>query len=125
MTEEVDSFTPCGASIIIATLLLITIFTHRRLAQFDDLKMASQDPNPQGGSLTDMAVEGTNVPDDAGTQRTIPSVPRPDQITDPNTDPNDLGASDLAGAADNAQDISRVRDQLLPLLSTCLQKTSI
>ena len=83
--------------------------------------MASQDPNPQGGSLTDMAVEGTNVPDDVGTQRTIPSVPRPDQITDP----NDLGASDLAGAADNAQDMSRVRDQLLPLRSTCLQTTSI
>lgn len=71
--------------------------------------MAPQDPNPQGGSITDMAVEGTRVPDDAGTQNTIPSVPRPDQITDPTDDPNDLGATDLAGAADNAQDVSRVR----------------
>ena len=68
-----------------------------------------------------MAVEGTNVPDDAGTQRTIPSVPRPDQITDP----NDLGASDLAAAADNAQDVSRVREQLLPLRSSSLSTTSI
>ena len=72
--------------------------------------MAPQDPNPQGGSITDMAVEGTKVPDDAGTQNTIPSVPRPDQITDPSNDPNNLGATDLVGAADNAQDISRVRD---------------
>ena len=71
--------------------------------------MAPSDPNPQGGSLSDMAVEGTRVPDDAATQRTIPSVPRPDQITDPSTDPTNYGASDLAGAADNAQDISRVR----------------
>lgn len=76
--------------------------------------MASQDPNPQGGSLTDMAVEGTKVPDDAGTQNTIPSVPRPDQITDPSNDPNNLGATDLAGAADNAQDVSRVRDSFSP-----------
>ena len=75
--------------------------------------MAPQDPNPQGGSITDMAVEGTKVPDDAGTQNTIPSVPRPDQITDPSNDPNNLGATDLAGAADNAQDISRVRDRVL------------
>lgn len=71
--------------------------------------MAPRDPNPQGGSITDMAVEGTRVPDDAGTQNTIPSVPRPDQITDPTDDPNNLGATDLAGAADNAQDVSRVR----------------
>lgn len=75
--------------------------------------MASQDPNPQGGSLTDMAVEGTKVPDDAGTQNTIPSVPRPDQIVDSSNDSNDLGATDLAGVADNAQDISRVRHRLL------------
>jgi len=68
----------------------------------------SSDPNPQGGDLSDMAVEGTKIPTNAGTQSTIPSVPRPDQITDPTNDPNNLGASDLAGAADNAQDISRV-----------------
>lgn len=72
--------------------------------------MTSQDPNPQGGSITDMAAEGTKVRNDAGTQNTIPSVPRPDQIADPSNDPNNLGATDLAGAADNAQDVSRVRD---------------
>lgn len=72
--------------------------------------MASQDPHPQGGSITDMAVEGTKVPDNAATPNIVPSVPRPDQITDPSNDPNNLGAADLAGAADNAQDISRVLD---------------
>ena len=76
--------------------------------------MASQDPNPQGGSITDMAVEGTKIPNDAGTQNIIPSVPRPDQITDPSNHPNNLGATDLAGAADNAQDISRVCHRFLP-----------
>ncbi len=78
--------------------------------------MTSQDPNPEGGSITDMAVEGTKVPDDAGTQNTIPSVPRPDQISGSSNDPNDLGATDLAGVADNAQDISRVRDTSLSIL---------
>lgn len=76
--------------------------------------MASQDPNPQGGSITEMAVEGTKIPDDAGTQDTLPSVPRPDQITDPSDDPNNLGGTDLAGAADNAQDVSRVPHKFLP-----------
>lgn len=71
--------------------------------------MASQDPNPQGGSITDMAAQGTKVPDDAATQNTIPSVPRPDQTTDSSNDSNDLGTTDLAGVADNAQDVSRVR----------------
>lgn len=75
--------------------------------------MASQDPNPQGGSITDMAAQGTKVPDDAATQNTIPSVPRPDQTTDSS---NDLGTTDLAGVADNAQDVSRVRLTILPLL---------
>ncbi|KAI4137121.1 MAG: hypothetical protein L6R39_007470 [Caloplaca ligustica] len=66
----------------------------------------SQDPNPQGGSLTDMAVEGTTVPSDSATQRTIPSVPRPDQTTALN-DPNDLGTTDLAGQADNTNDMPK------------------
>ena len=74
--------------------------------------MSSRDPNPQGGSLTDMAVEGTKVPDDAGTQNIIPSVPRPDQSSESSMDSNSLGATDLAGAADNAQDVSRVRDNI-------------
>jgi len=71
--------------------------------------MSSNDANPQGGSLTDMAVEGTTIPEDSAKPRIIPSKPRPGQITDPTDDPNNLGAADLAGAADNAQDISRVR----------------
>ena len=73
--------------------------------------MANQDPH-QGGDLFDMAKDGTTMPNDAGAHRLIPSVPRPDQITDP-SDPDDPGAADLAGAADNATDISRVRLSLL------------
>ncbi|KAL6718137.1 hypothetical protein ACLMJK_004224 [Lecanora helva] len=76
--------------------------------------MSGQDPNPQGGSLSDMAVEGTKVPDDAGTQRTIPSVARPGQLTDPSSDSNNYGSSSLAGAADNAQDISRTTKDTAP-----------
>lgn len=68
----------------------------------------SQDPNPQGGSLSDMAVEGTTVPADSATQRTIPSVPRPDQVTAFPDDPNDLGATDLAAEADNPGDMPKV-----------------
>lgn len=68
------------------------------------------DPNPQGGSLTDMAVEGTHVDPNASKPRTIPSVPNPHQMTDQ----SDLGAPDIAGAADNAGDISRVRGSPSP-----------
>ena len=67
-----------------------------------------QDPHPQGGSLSDMAVDGTKVDPSAAKPRIIPSKPRPGQATDTFDDPNDLGASDLAGAADNAGDIPRV-----------------
>lgn len=105
--------------IIIRELENLSLHTHNTakylpLVQIRDLQMASRDPNPQGGSITDMAVEGTKIPNDAGTQNTIPSVPRPDQVTDPSNDPNNLGATDLAGAADNAQDISRVCDKPFP-----------
>ncbi len=68
----------------------------------------TQDPH-EGGDLFDMAKDGTTMPNDAGKQNLIPSVPRPDQITDPVNDPNNLGAADLASAADNPTDISRVR----------------
>lgn len=61
-----------------------------------------------GGDLFDMAKDGTTVPEDAAKPRLIPSKPRPDQIAS-EPDENSLGASDLAGAADNAQDIPRVR----------------
>ncbi|KAL8948085.1 MAG: hypothetical protein Q9222_005703, partial [Ikaeria aurantiellina] len=70
--------------------------------------MSSQeDQYPQGGSLSDMAVSGTSVPSDSATQRTIPSVPRPDQQTFSKDDPNDLGSSDLAGQADNIDDMPK------------------
>ena len=65
--------------------------------------MASSDPH-QGGDLFDMAKDGTSIPNDAGKQNLIPSVPRPDQIEDP----NDLGAAGMEAAADNATDIPRV-----------------
>ncbi|KAL8766568.1 MAG: hypothetical protein Q9209_006711 [Squamulea sp. 1 TL-2023] len=72
----------------------------------------SQDPNPQGGSLSDMAVEGTTVPSDSAKPNTIPSKPRPDQKTFSSDDPNDLGSTDLAGVADNTNDMPKsVRDQ--------------
>lgn len=51
-----------------------------------------------------MAAEGTTIPGDAGKMNLIPSVPRPDQIEDS----NELGSTDVAGAADNATDIPRV-----------------
>ncbi|KAL8824618.1 MAG: hypothetical protein Q9170_008097 [Blastenia crenularia] len=72
---------------------------------------SDRDPNPQGGSLSEMAVEGTSVPSDSATQRTIPSVPRPSQATQSSDGPNDLGTTDLAGQADNPGDMPKsVRD---------------
>ncbi|KAL8626507.1 hypothetical protein Q9189_007790 [Teloschistes chrysophthalmus] len=71
--------------------------------------MSSQDPNPSGGSLSDMAVSGTTVPSSSAIPNTIPSVPQPDQQTYSKDDPNDLGSTDLAGAADNVSDMPRVR----------------
>jgi len=68
--------------------------------------MASTDPH-QGGDLFDMAKDGTSIPNDAGKQNLIPSVPHPDQVTDDNNFGNNLGADNLAAAADNATDISR------------------
>ncbi|KAI9694303.1 MAG: hypothetical protein M1820_009027 [Bogoriella megaspora] len=69
--------------------------------------MSSSDPH-QGGSLEDMASTGTKIPGDAGVQNIIPSVPRPDQITeDAGFSKGGLGATDLQGAADNATDIPR------------------
>lgn len=64
--------------------------------------MSSEDAH-KGGDLSDMAVKGTKIPNDAGQHNLLPSVPRPDQMEDP----NDLGSSTIAGAADNATDIPR------------------
>lgn len=62
-------------------------------------------PDPhQGGRLEDMAAEGTTIPGDAGQQRLIPSVARPDQI---NPDPATYSHTNPAHAADNAFDIPR------------------
>ena len=69
--------------------------------------MAPTDPK-EGGDLFDMAKDGTTMPNDAGKHNLIPSVPRPDQKTDPTDDPNTLGRPDIASAADNATDIPRV-----------------
>ncbi|KAI9699007.1 MAG: hypothetical protein M1836_003196 [Candelina mexicana] len=69
--------------------------------------MAPTDPH-QGGSLSDMAVEGTSIPNDAGKQRIIPSVPRPDQIASSEDVPQgNLGGATIASAADNATDMPR------------------
>ncbi|KAF2201246.1 hypothetical protein GQ43DRAFT_41777 [Delitschia confertaspora ATCC 74209] len=64
--------------------------------------MAPTDPH-QGGRLEDMAQYGTRMPNDAGIQRTIPSVPRPDQ----KNPPNDLSQPSQAAATDNSYDIPR------------------
>lgn len=58
--------------------------------------MSSDDPH-QGGRLEDMAATGTKLPNDAGQQNVIPSVPRPDQA-DPDSGKTGV---DLAQAADN------------------------
>lgn len=66
-----------------------------------------QDPH-QGGSLSDMAVSGTTIPNDAGKQRTIPSVPRPDQRAEHFLYDNEgIAEPNLATAADNATDLPR------------------
>ncbi|THY09743.1 hypothetical protein D6D01_09452 [Aureobasidium pullulans] len=59
------------------------------------------DPH-QGGNLSDMAVNGTSIPNDAGAYETLPSVPNPEQA-----DINNRTATNLAGAADNATDMPK------------------
>ncbi|KAF2682146.1 hypothetical protein K458DRAFT_391178 [Lentithecium fluviatile CBS 122367] len=57
-------------------------------------------PDPfQGGRLEDIAVDGITILNDAGQQRTVPSVPHPDQI---NPDPSTYSYPNPAHAADNA-----------------------
>ena len=65
------------------------------------------DPH-QGGTLSEMAPSGTSIPNDAGTQNTIPSVPRPDQRTEnPQFDNQGLAEPTSVLAADNATDLPR------------------
>lgn len=69
--------------------------------------MPSQEGRNSGGDLFDMAKDGTSVPGSAAEPRTIPSKPRPDQIASA-SDPNQIGGTNLAEAADNQGDIPRV-----------------
>ena len=80
------------------------------------MSSSKQDPLPQGGSLTDMAVSGTTVPEDAAKPRNLPSVAQPGQGDD-NVNQG-MGATDLADAADNAGDIARVSFRAFLLLTT-------
>ena len=67
----------------------------------------SQDPH-QGGSLSDFAVTGTSIPNDAGKMNTIPSVPRPDQRAENPAYVNaGLAQPSTASAADNVTDLPR------------------
>jgi len=69
--------------------------------------MASSDPH-QGGNLSDMAVNGTQIPNDAGKQKTIPSVPRPDQMAEnPQYHQGFINSASPATAVDNATDMPR------------------
>ena len=65
------------------------------------------DPH-QGGSLSEMAPSGTSIPNDAGIQNIIPSVPRPDQRTEnAGFDNQGLAEPTSVMAADNATDLPR------------------
>ncbi|KAB8211709.1 hypothetical protein BDV34DRAFT_185113 [Aspergillus parasiticus] len=56
----------------------------------------------QGGTLSEMAPKGTTIPNDAGKQNTIPSVPRPEQRSEnPGFNNQGLGQPSSAFAADN------------------------
>ncbi|ODM23101.1 hypothetical protein SI65_00690 [Aspergillus cristatus] len=61
-----------------------------------------------GGTLSEMAPSGTTIPNNAGIQNTIPSVPRPDQRSEnPQFDNAGLAEPTSAFAADNATDLPR------------------
>lgn len=62
----------------------------------------------QGGTLSEMAPTGTSIPNNAGIQNLIPSVPRPDQKAE-NTQFDNQGLAEptSAFAADNATDLPR------------------
>lgn len=68
-----------------------------------------EDQFPQGGDLSDMAATGTSVSGDAAKPNYIPSKAKPGQGLSSGDDANHLGAPDLAGAADNMNDMPRVR----------------
>ncbi|KAK5715653.1 hypothetical protein LTS12_027796 [Elasticomyces elasticus] len=62
----------------------------------------------KGGTLSEMAPEGTSIPNDAGKQNIIPSVPRPDQKAgNAEFDNEGLAQPTSAFAADNATALPR------------------
>ncbi|KAJ5610678.1 hypothetical protein N7510_007397 [Penicillium lagena] len=71
--------------------------------------MPSQQQDPhQGGTLSEMAATGTTIPNDAGQQRTIPSVPRPDQRAEHFLYDNEgVAKPSTAFAVDNPTDLPR------------------
>lgn len=87
--------------------------------------MSSSDPH-RGGNLTDMAEQGTRVPNDAPQQTEIPSVPRPDQQQEAEEleknrwarlDENQRIAErdfPMAAAADNQRDMPRSTKDMGP-----------
>lgn len=83
----------------------------KQLPEYEDQlskhNMASDDAH-RGGNLSDMAVSGTKVPNDAGKQNLIPSVPGPDQQAEnPQFHNQFINAADQQGATDNANDLPR------------------
>lgn len=76
--------------------------------------MSSFDPHV-GGSLSEMAPEGTKVPQDAAAINPIPSVPRPDQREEHHQfDREGLGEPNQQMAADNARDMPRSTKDIGP-----------
>ena len=117
--HEVVSSVPCSTALLhyysdlhilgrqfYSTRLLLLHTRTQSRRTISATTMPESGPN-SGGDLFDMAKDGTTVPEDAAKPRLIPSKPRPDQIAS-DSDPNALGSSTLAGAADNAGDIPRV-----------------
>lgn len=69
--------------------------------------MVQQDPH-QGGTLSEMAAQGTSMPNDAGIMNTIPSVPRPDQRAENLGFENEgIAKPSTAMVADNTTDLPR------------------
>jgi len=68
---------------------------------------SNQDPHV-GGDLSDMAAEGTTMPNDAGSYNLLPSVPNPDQKAENAAFHNQfINSADPQGAVDNAKDMPR------------------
>ncbi|KAL0256353.1 hypothetical protein SLS55_008747 [Diplodia seriata] len=60
-----------------------------------------------GGNLSDMAVKGTDIPNDAGRMNTIPSKPAPDSIHDAAPTNNPVGSRPDQASASGAFDAAR------------------